>query len=205
MTNDVPPRACLADFGFTRMVLDPGNPMSSSLTLEGGTLAFMAPELLAPSRFGLKSAIPTQEGDVYAFGLVILQVILLCCRRLVALLNFRQVLTGKQPFPNMRPPELAYHVSSGLRPDKPEDAKAIGISDSLWELIQKCWLGDKTRRPQIQEVMAGVGNAADKWHTDMPPSGAEHREEAVEEDSDELEHGKFSLFPVRLFFLRPSV
>ena len=77
MTNDTPPKACLADFGFTTMVFDPQNPMSSSLTLEGGTLTFMAPELLAPSRFGLKSAVPTQEGDVYAFGLVILQVFVL--------------------------------------------------------------------------------------------------------------------------------
>ena len=179
--------------------------MSSSLTLEGGTLAFMAPELLAPSKFGLKNAIPTQEGDVYAFGLVILQVIISCCRRPLVFLNFRQVLTGKQPFPNMRPPELAYNVSSGLRPDKPVDAQAIGISDSLWELVQKCWLGDRTRRPQIQEVVVGVGNAADKWRKDMPPSGVEYREDAAEEDSDELEHGKFSFFPVGPLPLRPSV
>ena len=74
MTNDEPPKACLADFGFTTMVLDPQNPMSSSGTLEGGTMTFMAPELLAPSKYGLKNAVPTQEGDIYAFGLVILQV-----------------------------------------------------------------------------------------------------------------------------------
>lgn len=80
MTNEKPPKACLADFGFTTMVLDPHNPMSSSFTLEGGTLTFMAPELLAPSKYGLKNSIPTKEGDVYAFGLVILQVAALCCR-----------------------------------------------------------------------------------------------------------------------------
>lgn len=75
MTNDKPPKACLADFGFTSMVLDPENPMSCSLTLEGGTVTFMAPELLAPSKFGLEKAVPTKEGDIYAFGLVILQVL----------------------------------------------------------------------------------------------------------------------------------
>ena len=79
MTNDAPPRACLADFGFTTMVLDPQNPMSSSLTLEGGTLVFMAPELLAPPKFGLKGSVPSQQGDIYSFGLVMLQVFLLCC------------------------------------------------------------------------------------------------------------------------------
>jgi len=73
MTNEEPPKACLADFGFTTMVLDPQNPMSSSFTLEGGTLTFMAPELL-------KNSIPTKEGDIYAFGLVILQVAAPCRR-----------------------------------------------------------------------------------------------------------------------------
>jgi serine/threonine protein kinase len=87
MTNDTPPKACLADFGFTTMVLDPQNPMSSSLTLEGGTMTFMAPELLAPSKYGFKNAVPTQEGDIYAFGLVILQVIVLCCRDLRVFLD----------------------------------------------------------------------------------------------------------------------
>jgi len=78
MTNENPPKACLADFGFTTMVFDPQNPMSSSFTLEGGTLTFMAPELLAPTKHGLKSSVPTTEGDIYAFGLVILQVAVLC-------------------------------------------------------------------------------------------------------------------------------
>jgi len=88
MTNDTPPKACLADFGFTTMVLDPQYPMSSSFTLEGGTLAFMAPELLAPSKHGLRGAFPTREGDVYAFGLVILQVPTSCSRDLAVFLFF---------------------------------------------------------------------------------------------------------------------
>ena len=83
MTNDTPPRACLADFGFTTMALDLQDPMSSSLELEGGTMAFSAPELLDPSKFGLKNAVPTQEGDIYAFSLVILQVFELCCCHLL--------------------------------------------------------------------------------------------------------------------------
>jgi serine/threonine protein kinase len=74
MTNDTPPTACLADFGFTTLVLDPLNPMSSSVTLQGGTMTFMAPELLAPSNYDLENSVPTQKADIYAFGLVLLQV-----------------------------------------------------------------------------------------------------------------------------------
>ena len=53
MSNDTPPRACLADFGFMTMVLDPDQLMSCSAQLEGGTAMFMSPELLVSSRFGL--------------------------------------------------------------------------------------------------------------------------------------------------------
>jgi len=171
MTNDTPPTACLADFGFTTLVLDPQNPMSSSLTLQGGTMSFMAPELLAPRSYGLKKSVPTREADIYAFGLVILQ-----------------VLTGEQPFSNYKPQELAYYVSLGARPDKPQNATEIGISDSLWKLIQICWDRTIEGRPQIQEVVEGVGSSAAKWRTEMPPSPPERREESFEEESDELKH-----------------
>ena len=74
MSNDMPPRACLADFGFMIMVMDPTKPLSCSAQLEGGTMTFMAPELLVPSKFGLEDSFPTPQADIYAFGLVIYQV-----------------------------------------------------------------------------------------------------------------------------------
>ena len=74
MTNHTPPRACLADFDFMTIVQDPKKPLSCSAGLEGGTAAFMSPELLAPYKFGLNNSLPTQESDIYAFGLVIYQV-----------------------------------------------------------------------------------------------------------------------------------
>jgi len=74
MSNDTPPRACLADFGFMTVVLDPKQPMSCSAQLEGGTMTFMAPELMVPSKFGFKDSMPTSEADVYAFGLLLFQV-----------------------------------------------------------------------------------------------------------------------------------
>ena len=74
MSNDTPPRACLADFGFMTMVLDPGQILSCSAQLEGGTMTFMSPELLVPSGFGLQDSVPTPQADVYAFGLLTFQV-----------------------------------------------------------------------------------------------------------------------------------
>jgi len=55
-------------------VLDPTQPISCSAQFEGGTMAFMSPELLVPQRFGKKTAVPTPSADIYAFGLVTFQV-----------------------------------------------------------------------------------------------------------------------------------
>jgi hypothetical protein len=74
MSNDTPPRACLTGFGLMTMVLDPNQPMPCSAQLEGGTMMFMSPELLVPSKFGRSYSVPTPETDTYAFGLVIFQV-----------------------------------------------------------------------------------------------------------------------------------
>ncbi|KAF9789265.1 kinase-like domain-containing protein [Thelephora terrestris] len=152
MSNDTPPCACLADFGFMTMVLDPSQPMSCSVQLEGGTTMFMPPELLVPSRFGIKNPIPTPEADVYAFGLVIFQ-----------------VLTGEMPFRGVRATELAFNLVQGLRPDKPANAPTIGFSDSLWTFVQQCWHGDRNSRPRVVEVVEHLAEAAANWHGLMPP------------------------------------
>ena len=74
LSNDTPPRACLADFGFMTIVLNPKQPLSCCGQLEGGTTTFMASELLVPGKYGFTEPVPTQKSDIYAFGLVIYQV-----------------------------------------------------------------------------------------------------------------------------------
>ena len=74
MSNDTPPHACLADFGFITKTFEPDQQLSYSAQMEGGTLTFMAPELLVPDMYGTGSTLPTPQADIYAFGLVIFQV-----------------------------------------------------------------------------------------------------------------------------------
>lgn len=74
ISNDTPPRACLADFRFTTTIPDPDQPISHGVQLGGDMTTFMSPELLVPSEFGLENSIPTHEADIYAFAMVILQV-----------------------------------------------------------------------------------------------------------------------------------
>jgi len=57
------------------IVHDPSLGMESSKSAaRGGTILFMAPELLVPARFGLRRCTPSKEADIYAIGMVIYQV-----------------------------------------------------------------------------------------------------------------------------------
>ena len=123
---------------------------------------FMSPELLAPSNFGLERSKPTREADIYALGLVIYQVY----DQDPGCLSFThmvQVLTGEFPFRSLRTSELAYNVVQGARPSKPENASAIGFSDSLWEFTRRCWDGEMESRPDVGRVVEELEKAAADW------------------------------------------
>ena len=90
------------------MVLDPGQLMSCSAQLQGGTLTSMYPELMVPSKFGFTESIPTPETDT-SFGSVIHQV----CDYDLGCPPFAyifQVLTGKLPFSGLGMAETALNA-----------------------------------------------------------------------------------------------
>ena len=192
MSNGRSPRACLADFGFMTMVLDPSQPMSCGTQLEGGTMMFVSPELLVPKRFGFTGSVPTPEADIYTFELVVYQV----CEHGRGYLPFTyivQVLTGDIPFPNLRVTELTLNVVQGVHPPKPENASAIGLSDILWRFIQRCWDGDIESRPKVSRVASHLEKAAAEWVGVMPPCAQiESTTSASPEPvSDSMVHCKF--------------
>jgi len=168
MSNDNPPRACLADFGFMTMVFHISQSMSCSAQLQRDTLMFMSPELLMPSKFGSTESVPTPEADIYAFGLVIYQV---CDHdRDHSLFTYIfQVLTGRLPFPGLGIAEIVMDVVQGVRPTRPENASAIGLSDPLWDFVQRCWDGKMKLRPKVAEVVSQLERAAADWDGVMPP------------------------------------
>ena len=88
VTNDTPPNACLSYFNFITIPLDPDLPesydpkvdhsitgtMSSGLHTTS-TERFKSPEQINPEKFGMSSRAPTQESDIYSFGMATLQVL----------------------------------------------------------------------------------------------------------------------------------
>lgn len=123
----------LADLGFTRVTT-----ISIMMSSEGGdgTAHFMAPELHLPSMFGLDKGVPSKEADIYALGMTVYH-----------------VLTGRWPFFPKRETEIIHAVISGERPSKPENARAIGITELMWELLEECWKRDRMARPDVSRIL----------------------------------------------------
>ena len=85
----------------------------------------------------------------------------------LALVNPSQVLTGHPPFHNMPAfPAAIAVVIDRKRPEKPPNAKSLGFSDALWELVQLCWSESSSTRPTAGQLFDDLSTAARTW---VPP------------------------------------
>lgn len=90
-------------------------------------------------------------------------------RDCLLLADMVQVLTGEVPFRGLRLTELPINVFDGMRPPKPENASAIGLSDPLWNFVQRCWDGKMELRPKVAEAVTHLERATAAWDGVMPP------------------------------------
>jgi len=132
--------ACLVDFGLAVVIrtLTTSQTISTS-HVSGGSTRWMAPELFHPERFGAADDQHTKESDIYALGMVMLE-----------------VFTGRIPFHGNSDPQVVYKVTSGERPPRPMDAARLGLSDSIWDLMGRCWQEKYWNRPDIVTVVAVI-------------------------------------------------
>lgn len=90
-----------------------------------------------PDANGMRASVVTKEADVFAFGMVALE-----------------IFTGTIPFGRMkRNLWVLEEVSNGGRPEKPSKAREVGLTDRMWELICWCWEQDPASRPTMEEVV----------------------------------------------------
>ena len=120
----------------------------------------MAPELLNPPGFGLRSSIPTKKSDIYAFGMVTYRVRNACFISVAVTKGSAQVITGRQPFPGAKGGVIVYNVITGERPGRPPGPNEW-LVDDVWNLISNCWSPSRDSRPGVDPVMNMLNDAAD--------------------------------------------
>jgi len=138
-------RACLADFGISSVsdkdiAFWTTNPSPLS---EGGTLRWQAPELLKFNKPGDKPIRNTQESDIYAWSSAVYQ-----------------IFTDEIPYPHITQSDtdtLKKKVLKGERPKRPSASSRTwtewGLTESIWSLMEDCWVADPDKRPTATKVM----------------------------------------------------
>lgn len=159
---------------------DPDIVLDTNTSVGGiGTPRWSAPELLDPPVFGFKSCQPSKESDCYSFGMTIYEVSSTHNdpRRLVILI-FRQILTGKVPFHDVRTDAVMMRIVRGIRPERPPRSHMIGFTDPVWTIVEGCWKESCYLRPDAPAVVGCLVTAAAQWTPTSPPDDPRTRDES---------------------------
>ncbi|TFK23020.1 kinase-like protein, partial [Coprinopsis marcescibilis] len=133
-------RACLADFGLSKLIDSKVLSWTSlySTAQQGGTPRWQAPELMNPKSEHIAA---NKESDMYSFGGICYE-----------------GLTGKVPFhEHPRDSAVCLKVMAGQRPVKPTQNQVIssrwGMMENLWPIMERCWAHDPLKRPSASEIL----------------------------------------------------
>lgn len=151
--------ARVADFSLLTTLSCSLNVFPSSSHKQAGTVRWMGPELIDPERFGFETGRRTKLSDSYALGMVIYETI-----------------SGNPPFHKYLDVAVVLKVSNGDRP-----LRGVGFTDSLWELLERCWEADPGARPSVEDVLQCLEKVRNSSET---PSGVDEESED-EDDSDD--------------------
>ena len=89
-----------------------------------------------PSKGNNTPVLESKAADVFAFGMLAVE-----------------VFTGRIPFEGQKNEAVVLHVSRGGRPEKPENAQAVGLTDEMWKLLESCWRKNPNKRPTMEEIV----------------------------------------------------
>ena len=146
----------MTEYGLALINSDPGFTAAATPGYIGGS-RWVAPEITIPPRGG--TSIPAMESkaaDVFAFAMLAVE-----------------VFTGKIPFGEQKNEAVVMLISRGGRPEMPEDAREVGLTNDMWALLENCWQEDPYRRPSIEEVVR-------RWREFVEDGGGDDAVECVQ-------------------------
>ncbi|EGO26974.1 hypothetical protein SERLADRAFT_448085 [Serpula lacrymans var. lacrymans S7.9] len=147
-------RACLTDFGLasardSELIMSSSTP-NARVT---GTLRWQAPELL---NYEAENTRSTFASDVYSFGCV-----------------GYEIYSGEIPFHEVKSDYYVMQsVTRGARPPRPPLSlcQTRGLDDTLWAILQSCWLKDAAARPTAEYLSGSSCRFLKTGKHDIPPS-----------------------------------
>ncbi|KAK1227627.1 Rho guanine nucleotide exchange factor [Marasmius sp. AFHP31] len=125
-------KARIGDFGLSR-VTDTQRLFTFQTNYSGGTMRWLAPELLRPG----PNCVSSRESDVYAYACVCYE-----------------IFTGRLPFHELSDyAVVAAVLIQGQRPSRPTNPREI--QDSVWDMMTSCWHEEPTSRPAMAKIIEG--------------------------------------------------
>ena len=64
-----------------------------------------------------------------------------------------QAFTGRHPFSEFTVPVITSEIIDGRRPARPQEAQRLGLTDSVWDMTDRCWRHDPAQRPTMRKVV----------------------------------------------------
>ncbi|PCH44160.1 kinase-like protein [Wolfiporia cocos MD-104 SS10] len=130
-------RACLADFGLSRMKVALSS-VSVTSSPTAYTVRYAAPERVFFYEYDLLSTDLLKESDVFSLAMVMWQ-----------------IFTDEVPFPKCKySPAVSALIKGGKRPERlVEKTLERGLSDPIWDIMERCWSGVLEERPSLDEVL----------------------------------------------------
>lgn len=122
----------LTGYGLADLYADPN--LTAAFPIVGNERS-LAPEIVDSTNAVTKS----KAADVFAFGMLAVE-----------------VSTGRPPLEKCGDTEAPRFILSGGRPELPHDSEALGLTEEVWQLFQRCWHQDPTRRITIEGVVMSL-------------------------------------------------
>ena len=127
------------------------NPRLTVGTTPGAVEGLLAPEL---THLTSASIVESKPADIFGFSM----------------LGF-ELLTAEPPFNGQPPGRIALSISRGARPEFPQNAEDVGLTDQIRNLLRSCWHQNPMERPTIDEVVRTLERIEDNRCVQISSSG----------------------------------
>ena len=81
-----------------------------------------------------------------------------------------EVLSGHIPFHDLRNDDLVgAKILAGIRPERPQGVEGVWFTDTVWEILERCWKQQPADRPDVSDALECFERVSMLWTPDSFP------------------------------------